>query len=168
LTNRSGGRYKGRSFLHGRSRTQKNLTVKAEGSYLFRAPQQRLWQAILDPKIIAKCIPGCEALKEIGPDCYRAVMKTAGVTGGRYNGQIQITDKKPFSHCVLNGKGGGAPGFINGEVVIDLQEINGQTLLKFSTDAKLSGFMSTIGKAVIGVVVERMANQFFKNMERFL
>jgi carbon monoxide dehydrogenase subunit G len=42
--------------------------MKIEGRYLFKAPRERVWQVLLDPKILAQCMPGCEDLKEIGPD----------------------------------------------------------------------------------------------------
>ena len=42
--------------------------MKIEGSYTFKAPRQKVWDVLLDPKMIAQCMPGCEGLKEIGPD----------------------------------------------------------------------------------------------------
>ena len=143
--------------------------MKIRGSYFFRAPKEKLWEVLLNPSIIAQCIPGCEGLREIGPDRYEAVMKV-GVAGLKRtcSGEIVIKDKRPFSHYVLSGKGSGSPGFMQGDIAIDLEETSGQTLVKFSTDAKVGGMIVSMGQDIASGVAKMMADQFFKKMERFL
>lgn len=143
--------------------------MKLEGSYVFKAPREKVWKALLDPDVLARCIPGCQALKEIAPDEYEAKMKV-GVAGlqDNYKGKIAIKEKTPFSHYVISGKGSGTPGFLQGDLAIDLEDKKGQTVVRYSTDAKVGGSLAGVGQRMIGGFAKMMADQFFKKVERFL
>lgn len=143
--------------------------MKIEGSYTINAPRERVWQVLLDPKILAQCMPGCESLNEVGPDQYEAIMKI-GVASikGSYKGKVTIKDKQPPSHYVISGEGSGGPGFMQGDVTIDLEDSNGQTLLKYNTDAKVGGLIASIGQRMINGVAKMMVDQFFKKVESFI
>lgn len=143
--------------------------MKIEGSYTFKAPRQKVWDVLLDPKILAQCMPGCENLQEVGPDQYEATMKVGvAAVKGTYKGKVSIKEKQPPSHYVLNGEGSGGPGFMQGEMSIDLEEKDGQTVLKYSTDAKVGGLIAGIGQRMIGGVAKMMVDQFFKKIESFI
>ena len=143
--------------------------MKIEGSYMFNAPRQRVWDLLLDPKIMAQCMPGCEAMNEVAPDRYETVMKV-GVASvkGTYKGKVAIKDKQPPAHYVLSGEGSGGPGFMQGDVVIDLQESNGQTKLIYSTEPKIGGLIASVGQRMLNGVAKLMADQFFKKVESFI
>ncbi|MGE5819525.1 MAG: SRPBCC family protein [Deltaproteobacteria bacterium] len=143
--------------------------MKIDGSYTFNAPRERVWQVLLDPKVLAQCVPGCESLNEMGPDQYEAIMKV-GVASvkGTYKGKVSIKDKRPPAHYVLSGEGSGGPGFMQGDVAVDLEENNGQTLLKYSSEAKVGGLIASIGQRMLNGVAKMMLDQFFKKMESFI
>src|SRR6185295_108934 len=126
-------------------------------------------EVLLDPKIIAQCMPGCESMNEVAPDQYEAVMKV-GVASvkGTYKGKVSIKDKQPPSHYVLSGQGSGGPGFMQGDVAIDLEEAGGQTVLKYSTDAKVGGLIASVGQRMLNGVAKMMVDQFFKKVESFI
>lgn len=114
-------------------------------------------------------MPGCESMKEIGPDQYEAVMKV-GVASvkGTYKGKVWIKDKQAPAHYVLSGEGSGGPGFMQGDVAIDLEEQDGKTVLKYSTEAQVGGLIASIGQRMLGGVAKMMVEQFFKKMETFV
>lgn len=143
--------------------------MKIDGSHIFNAPRERVWQVLLDPKVLAQCVPGCESLNEVGPDQYEAIMKV-GVASvkGTYKGKVSIKDKQAPTHYVLSGEGSGGPGFMQGDVAVDLEENNGQTLLKYSTDAKVGGLIASIGQRMLNGVAKMMLDQFFKKVETFV
>lgn len=143
--------------------------MKIDGTYTFNASRERVWQVLLDPKVLAQCVPGCETLNEVGPDKYEAIMKV-GVASvkGTYKGKVSIKDKQAPSHYVLSGEGSGGPGFMQGDVAVDLEEKDGQTLLKYSTEAKVGGLIASIGQRMLNGVAKMMLDQFFKRMESFV
>jgi hypothetical protein len=114
-------------------------------------------------------MPGCESMTEAGPDQYEAVMKV-GIASvkGTYKGKVAIKDKQPPSHYVLSGEGSGGPGFMQGDVAIDLEEQDGKTVLKYSTDAKIGGLIASIGQRMLNGVTRMMVDQFFKKIETFV
>ena len=144
--------------------------MKIEGNYTFNAPRERVWEILVDPKIMAQCMPGCESMNEVAPDQFEAVMKV-GVASvkGTYRGKVSIKDKRAPAHYVLSGQGSGGPGFMQGDVAIDLEESNnGQTLVKYSTDAKVGGLIASVGQRMLNGVAKMMVDQFFKKMESFI
>lgn len=143
--------------------------MKIEGSYVFKAPRERVWSVLLDPKIMGQCMPGCEELREVGPDQYEATMKI-GVASvrGTYKGKVSIKEKRAPSHYVLSGEGSGGPGFMRGDVAFDLEEKDGETVLRYSTDAKVGGLIAGVGQRMIGGIAKMMVDQFFKKIETFI
>lgn len=143
--------------------------MKIEGSYTFKAPREKVWDVLLNPEIIAKCVPGCEGLKEVGPDQFEATMKV-GVASvkGSYRGKISIKEKIRPSHYVLSGEGSGSPGFMRGDVIMDLEDKAGETIVKYSTDARIGGLIASMGQRVLAGVAKMIVDQFFKKMESFI
>ena len=143
--------------------------MKIDGTYTFNAPRDRVWETLLDPKVMAQCMPGCESLNEIAPDQYEATMKVGiAAVKGSYKGKVSIKDKQPPSHYVLSGEGSGGPGFMRGDVAIDLEEKDGQTVLRYNTDAQVGGIIASIGQRMLNGVAKMMVDQFFKKMETFI
>ena len=57
------------------------------GSYTFNAPRERVWNLLMDPGVIASCIPGCDRFDPDGEDRYRARLTVAlAAVTGTYDG----------------------------------------------------------------------------------
>src|SRR5689334_9424038 len=92
------------------------------GTYTFNAPPARVWQLLMDPAVIAGCIPGCERLEPDGEDRYRARLKVAlAAITGTYDGTVQISEKNEPASYRLTVEGQGKPGFVKGSVLISLR-----------------------------------------------
>jgi len=48
-----------------------------KATYSFPIPAGRLWQSLMDPEVIASCLPGCQKFEPIGEDEYRVVLNAA-------------------------------------------------------------------------------------------
>lgn len=143
--------------------------MKIDGSYTFKIPRQKVWDVLLNPEIMAQCMPGCEGLTEVGADQYEATMKIGiAAVKGAYKGKVAIKDKQPPSHYVLSAEGSGGPGFIHGDMAIDLEEKNGETVLKYSAEAKVGGLIAAVGQRMLGGIAKMVVDQFFKKVENFL
>jgi carbon monoxide dehydrogenase subunit G len=140
-----------------------------EGNYTLNAPRERAWEVLLDPKIMAQCMPGCDSMKEVAPDQFEAVMKV-GVASikGTYKGRVTVAEKRPPSHYVLKGEGQGGPGFMRGDLTIDLEEQDGKTLLKYRAEPQVGGLIAAMGQRMLNGVAKMMVDQFFKKVETFL
>ena len=49
--------------------------MKLEGSYTFGAPRDVVWDALLDPEVLANILPGCEKLEQVGDNQYTGSIK---------------------------------------------------------------------------------------------
>ena len=66
------------------------------GTYTFNAAPERVWDVLMDPQVIASCIPGCEAFEPAGDDRYTARLNVAlAAITGSYEGTIVLSDKVP-------------------------------------------------------------------------
>ena len=73
--------------------------MKISGSASLAASQQQVWDAFHNPAILARTLPGCESLTELGSDRY-AMRITAGVSAvkGTYEGTVELairSDRTP-------------------------------------------------------------------------
>ncbi len=141
--------------------------MEISATYIFKAPRERVWEALLDSKAVAACMPGCEKLEPIGPDKYQAVL-SVGIAGikGRYNATITLADQRPPEsyRLLLDGKGG--PGFVNGQALITLSEDGGRTTVQVKGDAKAGGLIAQMGQRLVGSVNKMMMGRFFECMQK--
>ena len=95
--------------------------MQLNGSVTVAAPVTRVWDALQDPAVLARTIPGCSSLEETGPDTYRMVV-TAGVASiqGTYVGQVELADPDPPRSFVLRARGQGAPGTVDATVRVQI------------------------------------------------
>ena len=85
------------------------------GSYTFNAPPDRVWALLMDPAVIASCIPGCEKFEADGEGRYNVTL-TVGLAAitGNYKGTVAIADMVPHTSYRLIVEGQGRPGFVKG------------------------------------------------------
>ncbi|MFD0854332.1 SRPBCC domain-containing protein, partial [Actinomadura adrarensis] len=67
--------------------------MKVTGSATIAAPLPRVWDALQDPAVLARTIPGCHSLESTGRDAYRMTVE-AGVASikGTYVGRVELAD----------------------------------------------------------------------------
>ena len=95
--------------------------------YVFPAPAARVWELLMDPQVIASCLPGSEQFESIGEDQYRVVLR-AGVAAitGSFEGTVVIADKQPPVSYRLIVDARGRSGFVKGESMMKLAERSGR------------------------------------------
>ena len=143
--------------------------MKLEGSHDIPVPRQRVWEAFLDPEQLRQAIPGCEKLEAMGNDEYKATMKIGvAAVKGTFEGKVRLSDKKPPDSYRLAVEGSGGPGFIRGETLITLSDVDGGTRVSYSADVQVGGLIAGVGQRMLGGVSKMMADQFFNRMGQLL
>jgi carbon monoxide dehydrogenase subunit G len=143
--------------------------MKVTGTATLHAPADRVWAALNDPAILVRTIPGCEQLEAVGPDKYRMTI-TAGVASikGTYLGDVELTDPQPPNSFVLKASGAGAPGTVNADVTVRLEETGGTTKLRYDADAVVGGAVGGVGQRVLSGVAKKTAGEFFAAVDAVL
>jgi carbon monoxide dehydrogenase subunit G len=143
--------------------------MKIEGANDIPAPRERVWKAFLDPATLARAIPGCEGLEEIGPGEYKAKMKI-GVAAikGTFEGKVRLFDLEPPNRYKMALEGSGGPGFVRGEAGMELSDTEGGTRVSYNADVQVGGLIASVGQRMLGGVSKMMLEQFFTRMTEIL
>lgn len=141
--------------------------MKISGSSTLAAPVDKVWAALMDPKVLARCIPGCESLTPTGPHSH--IMRvTAGVAAikGTYDGSVDLVDLVEPSSLTMKARGAGAPGTIEAAVAVTLApSADGGTELTYDADASVGGAIGGVGQRMLAGVTKKMAGQFFSALD---
>ena len=137
--------------------------MNLDGSAVLHADPDRVWSVITDPAVLARTIPGCESLEQVGADEYKMnVSVGVGAIRGTYAGEVKLSDQRKPSSYVMHASGAGAPGNARATVTINLEPAgDGKTNLTYSADAVIGGPVAGVGQRMITGVAKRMAGQFF-------
>jgi carbon monoxide dehydrogenase subunit G len=144
--------------------------VKINGTARLSAPRERVWAALNDPAVLVRTIPGCEQLEALGEDRYRMTV-TAGVASikGTYLGEVALTDPEPANAFTLRASGSGAPGTVQADVRVTLDDADGGgTLLSYAADAVVGGPVGGVGQRVLAGVAKKTAGEFFRAVDAAL
>lgn len=144
--------------------------MKFTGDATLHAPVEKVWDALLDPAVLVRTIPGCERMEATGENAY-AMTVTAGVAAirGTYAGSCALSDLAPHSSLVMKLQGAGAPGTIGADVTVDFADGgDGTTRVTYDADAVVGGMVGGVGQRMLTSVTKRMAGEFFGNVDAVL
>jgi len=143
--------------------------VKFTGDNVLAAPVEQAWDALLDPAVLVRTIPGCERLEATGDHAY-AMTVTAGVASikGTYAGSCVLTDLVEHESLVMKLDGAGAPGTIGATVNVRFTPEGSSTRIAYDADAVVGGMIGGVGQRMLTSVSKRMAGEFFGNVDGVL
>lgn len=143
--------------------------MKVSGGVTIARPRQAVWEALQDPAVLGRTLPGCETLEVTGPGRCTATV-TAGVASlaGTYRGTIEVVDKVAPRSYRLHAQGAGEPGTFRADVLLSLEEDGEQTIVSYTADAILGGLMAQVGQGLLVGVAKRTAGEFLAALDRDL
>ena len=140
--------------------------MKIEGTHELRAARQRVFQALMDPAVLQRCIPGCERLEKTGENAYATTLRAGvGSIKGVFTGNVRLEEIRMPSHYRIVVDGKGQPGFLKGSGDLDLEERDSATLIKYTGDVQVGGTVASVGQRMIQGAAKMMASQFFTALE---
>lgn len=143
--------------------------MQIKGEKLIKSPPKRVWAALNDPAVLARCTPGCQLLEPKGDSAYKVVVEL-GVASvkGRYEGEVTISDVVPDTSYKFTLTGEGLLGFIRGEGMISLQPVDESTRVSYMLDSQVGGKLAGVGQRVLGGISKMLSGKFFSDLEREL
>jgi carbon monoxide dehydrogenase subunit G len=136
--------------------------MKLEGTHHLDVPRAGVYQSLIDPAVLQRCIPGCERLEKTAENTYAATIRTGvGAIKGVFTGTVRLEDMRPPEHYRIVVEGKGAPGFLKGAGNLDLEHEGEGTLIKYTGDLQLGGTIASVGQRMIQGTAKMMASQFF-------
>ena len=144
--------------------------MKFAGENVLDAPVERVWDALLDPAVLVRTIPGCSRLQATGENSYDLTV-TMGVAAikGTYAGTCRLHDLQEHRSLRMVLQGAGAPGTIGAEVAVSFADAgHGTTRITYDADAVVGGMVGGVGQRMLTSVSRRMAVEFFGNVDAVL
>jgi uncharacterized protein len=139
--------------------------VKMEGTHQLEASRERVYQCLVDPEVLQRCIPGCERLEKTAENTFAATIRTGvGSIKGVFNGTARLENLRAPEHLRIVVDGKGAPGFLKGSGDLDLEQAENGTKVSYSGDVQVGGTIASVGQRMIQGTAKMMATQFFTSL----
>ena len=140
--------------------------MKLEGTHQVDAPRERVYQSLVNPEVLQRCIPGCERLEQTGDNIFSATIRAGvGSIKGVFNGTVRLEELREPEHFRMVVDGKGQPGFLKGSGDLDLEQQDTGTLVKYAGEVQVGGTIASVGQRMIQGTVKMMATQFFTALE---
>ncbi len=147
--------------------------IEVTGDYEFAAPQELVWEMMLDPEVLANTIPGCEKLERVDDTTYTGRLNIrVGPVQGVFQGKVEMSDRRPPTglHMVVNGSG--PAGVVRGEGDLTLQSLTpsisqsaSSTRLHYDGQVQVSGRIATVGQRVMDSSTRSIVKQSLQSLE---
>jgi uncharacterized protein len=142
--------------------------MKISGEASLRAPVDRVYEALVDPAVLVRTLPGCRQLEQVGDDTYKAtVLAGVGSIKGTFAGEVRLADRDAPRSFTLHASGAGGPGTVSAVARVSLADADGGgTLLRYDADATVGGVIGGVGQRMLTGVARRTADEFFAAVDR--
>ena len=140
--------------------------MKVSGEHRFTASRQQVWDALLDPEMLAATLPGARRLDSCGPDEYEITVDVGvGSVRGTYEGSFALTDKVPLEACTVRATASGRPGTVTTVARMQLTEADGGAVMAYEADAGVTGPLAGVGQRLMGAAARRTTEQFLRALD---
>ena len=141
--------------------------MELKESKLINTDKATVWNALMSPDVLLKCIPGCKEMTGDPENGFEAtVVQKVGPVKATFKGQVTLSDLILENSLKLKGEGkGGAAGFAKGEARVNMSEENGLTTLSYTVNAKVGGKLAQLGSRIIDGFAKKLVDQFFENFK---
>jgi carbon monoxide dehydrogenase subunit G len=144
------------------------MSLHTTGEISVDVDRQTAFAVVKDPDRLARCIPGCENLQELGSDKYSAVLtsKVAFLTL-RFKVVIDVIRMDPPSaiEARITGDAIGLTGHVVATASLDLTDAGEhRTTIRYATDVGLTGKLGGLGQPVFRATSARIAKEFGANL----
>ena len=136
--------------------------MKLSGSYQINLSKEKVWEALNDPEILKKAIPGCEEFtKNSDTEFTATATNKIGPFNASFTGDIELTDLNPPNSYKITGSGNSPVGFASGEATVKLEDNEKGTNLIYEVEANVGGKIAQVGSRLIDMTAKKMADIFF-------
>src|SRR2546421_3560930 len=141
--------------------------MKLNGSHKFKATSKQVYNAILDPKVLRSCIPGCNSVAYLDPDRIRAdiAINLPGVSG-TFGAIIHIAERQEPNKLTLQVQRQGKVGSIDATSEINIADEADGALLTYNTIADLAGAVAIANNPIGQGITKNTLNAFFEKLDK--
>lgn len=139
--------------------------MKIAGAHVIPVGQERAYALLQDPVVLAKSMPGCDALDRIGDGEYHMKMKMAlASVSGLFDGKVRIADPNPYTSFRLIVDGTGKIGFMKGDGLLTLTPVEGGTNVAYDGTVEVGGTIAAVGQRLLDSTARMIIKRFFDKL----
>jgi uncharacterized protein len=136
------------------------------------ASPERVWNFVMDIPSMAKCIPGCDGVEDLGNNHYKAVVKIkVGPIGLSLASDISIVEKDEANRTaglLVEAADKRVGGAVKATMSMKLTPEGDGTKLEVSTDANVMGRIGDFGQPIIRKKADQMLKEVSENLRKAL
>lgn len=140
-----------------------------ELSSVIDAPMQKLWDTLLDPNRMARCVPGVVSVEIVSDREYVVQLQVRiAFIAARFKVRTTITELTPpnYLRCESSGEDSSIGSSVKSTSEMFLTAIDdGRSQLRVSTRATVLGKLGALGLNPMRTKAERMWEEFCRNLE---
>lgn len=139
--------------------------MKLSGTWPLAVPPEEAYRLLQDPGVLARAMPGCEALDRIGENEYSMRMKvTIASLAGKFDGKVRISEPNPPVSFRLVVEGSGRIGFMKGDGVLRVEPAEGGSTVHYEGDAQVGGTIANVGQRLVETSAKMLIKKFFERL----
>ena len=135
-----------------------------EEKFSVMSPVQKIWDSLLDPEIIGRCIPGCEKVEPINDTEYDSIIKAkVGFMAVRFKIRTVIEEMVPhkFIRTVGEGKEARNLGQFKQKTRINFNKLSeAETEISYQSDVSIVGKLATFGDRILKAKAREIGKEF--------
>jgi carbon monoxide dehydrogenase subunit G len=146
-------------------------TLNVNGSFDFDAGVESVYEALLDPAVLASAMPGSPRLDRVAPDRYHGIMKVGlgPVSAAEFSLGVDIQDAEPNAGYRMAVDARGSLGFVVGTATVRLSpRSGGGTTMRYNADLHVGGTIAAVGQRLLDSAGRVMSAQGLKAFNRQL
>jgi carbon monoxide dehydrogenase subunit G len=132
----------------------------------------RVWDFVMDVPSMAKCIPGCAGVEDLGNNRYKAVVKIkVGPIGLALASEISIVEKDEANRTaslLVEAADKRVGGAVKATMSMKLTPLGDGSKLEVSTDANVMGRIGDFGQPIIRKKADQTLQEVAENLRRAL
>ena len=141
--------------------------MELEKTLIVAAPRPRVWELLLDPKIMAGCVPGTQSVDVISDVEYLVEIKVKiSFIAARFKIRTKIVESRPPEYLSIEGTGEDstvASSMTQSSEMFLTDLGNGTTEIRIKAKADVIGRLGSFGLRVMKTKADRMWDEFGAN-----
>jgi carbon monoxide dehydrogenase subunit G len=137
------------------------------GEITVAAPREAVFKALSDAPFFASCIEGVRDLNPIDATHYAAVLETR-IAYLRFKFKVAVEMTRLLAPEEIEAKVDGTPmgmvGRLTATATTRLTDAGGETLIRYSIDATLTGKLGSMGQSVLKAKAKEMEKHFSQRL----
>lgn len=140
-----------------------------EEKFIVKAPVQKVWDFLLNPKTVGACIPGCEQIEAIDDNNFLATVKVkVGPFSMRFKFKTAIKEATPplFVRTVGEGDESAKLGHFKQETTINFNSISeNETEIFYHSEVAVVGRLATFGERIMRAKAKELGKEFANSVK---